>query len=125
MVLSAQKQARPALSGRSVAELEQVIKDRLRSAVHALATDQPNLASIYMKRVLEHVAELRYLLAVSRTFRVVQDFCADVTDALLDVLAPAVAACETVINAFANLAQDVSRSVFETSKSDFALAAPR
>lgn len=114
MVLSAQKQARPAFSGRSVQELDQLIKDRLACAVRALETGQPNLASLYMKRALEHIAERRTLLALQRLVRIVVDFCSDLADRFLDALAPA-------FRFFENLA----RSISKTGQGDFVLAAPR
>lgn len=125
MVLSAQKQAPPAFSGRSVAELEQVIKDRLKHAVHALATDQPNLACLYMKRALEHIAEVRVLMKVSRVVNSVSDFFSDLLDNVLDILAPVYEGVKKAATQVLDFVVDVCHIVAGAFQSDFALAAPQ
>lgn len=114
MVPTAQKPARPALSGRSIPELEQVITDRLQFAVKALATDQPNLAKLYMKRAIENIQELRYRLATGKAVRSVLDFIRDIFANVMEALAPAIEAMGRAFRIFS-----------EAFQSDFALAAPQ
>lgn len=114
MVLTAQKQVRPDFSGRSIPELELVIADRLQFAVKALATDQPNLAKLYMKRAIENIQELRYRLATGKAVRSITEFIRDLFKNIIDVFTPAV---EATTRAF--------RMLTGAFQSDFALAAPQ
>lgn len=96
-------------------ELELVIKDRLKHAVQALATDQPNLASLYIKRALEHVAELRQLMAAHRVIRQTTDVIAEIGRMFQEAFAPLIAGVKDVFEAFTKA----------FNQSDFALAAPQ
>lgn len=117
MVPTVQKQVRPALSGRSNTELEQVIKDRIQFAIKALNTDQPNLAALYIKRATENVQELRYKLAISKaTVSTVGDLAA-LAGALREVFQPLVAVFSAI--------GDFVSAVFPAGPDDFALVGPK
>ena len=116
MVPTVQKQLRPALSGRSIDELEQVIKDRIQFALKYME-NQPNLAALYIKRATENVQELRYNLALGKpTVSTVGDLAA-LAGALREVFQPLVAVFSAI--------GDFVSAGFPADQNDFALVGPK